>query len=340
MSREIRKKLIAELEKSRDRRVVCYVTGDRPPNLATQIAPDVFPLMHDLLNKIGHVKQLDLYIYSIGGMTMVAWGLINLLREYCDHLSVLVPFRALSTATLIALGANEIVMSRLAQLSPVDPSVNTPYNPPSPPQQPGAPPLPPFLPVSVEDVRGFLDLAREEAKITDQNLISSVFSQLATDVRPLALGNVHRATQQIKKLTEKLLRLHLNDDEKGRIDPIIDVLTRTLFSHDYIIQRREAKEIIGREVVDPTENAEKAMMALHAAYADDLELNKPYNAEWELGKESQKTLSLQRAYVESKDGCFVFRTVQEIRLVKIPQNPQLQGINVKVIGEGWTPDAV
>ena len=39
------------------------------------------------------------------------WPIISLLREYCESLAVLIPFRAHSAATLIALGCDEIVMS-------------------------------------------------------------------------------------------------------------------------------------------------------------------------------------------------------------------------------------
>jgi len=175
MPRAQRKKQIEELERIRGRRLITYVTGDRQPNLGTQIAMDIFPLIYNLLSKIDRTPKLDLFIYSTGGMTMAAWGLLNIIREFTDFVSVLVPFRALSTATLIALGADEIVMSRLGQLSPVDPSVNTPFNPPAP-QPPGAPPQG-FLPVSVEDVRGFLDLARDEAQLkSDQRHRRGFFS--------------------------------------------------------------------------------------------------------------------------------------------------------------------
>jgi hypothetical protein len=337
MARAQRKQQIEELERLRGRRLVAYVTGDRPPNLGTQIAGDVFPLMHSLLSKMGHVPALDLFIYSTGGYTMVAWGLINLLREFADSLSVLVPFRALSTATLIALGADEIIMSSLGQLSPVDPSVNTPFNPPIP-QQPGVPPQQGFLPVSVEDVRGFLDLARDEAKLNDEQVIAGVFSQLATDVRPLALGNVHRAKEQIKMLTEKLLRLHIPESSSDRIAPIIKMFTRELFSHDYLISRKEAKSIIGPEVVDVPQQVEDAMMGLYNAYAADLELNTIYNAEGALGKEQQKTVTLRRAYIESSDGCHVYRTVQEIKRVQTQQTPPVFGVNVRAIEEGWMPE--
>jgi Serine dehydrogenase proteinase len=337
MPRAQRKKQIEELERIRGRKLVCYVTGDRQPNMTTQIAGDVFPLIYKLLSKIGSVPDLDLFIYSTGGMTMASWGLINLLRQFATSLSVLVPFRALSTATLIALGANEIVMSRLGQLSPVDPSVNTPFNPPAPPQ-PGQPPQG-FLPVSVEDVRGFLDLARGEAQIKDENLMANVFSLLAADVRPLALGSVHRAKEQIKLLTEKLLRLHITDAEQDRIEPIIETFTRKLFSHDYLIGREEAKKIIGPEVVDASMEVEKTMMELFSIYADDLELNTIYTPEGYLGQTtSKKVMTFHRAYIESADDCYTFKTVQEIQRVQVQQTPPVLGVHVRQIEEGWATE--
>lgn len=331
MPRAQRKKQIEELESLRGRRVISYVTGDRQPNLGAQIAPDVFPLVHNLLAGTDHAASLDLFIYSTGGMTMAAWGLMNILREFADSISVLIPYRALSTATLIALGANEIVMSRLGQLSPVDPSVNTPFNPPA--SQAGL-----FLPVSVEDVRGFLDLAREEVGLKDMQSLASVFSLLAADVKPMALGNVYREKEQIKLLTEKLLRLHIPDSSKERIGPIVETFTRKLFSHDYLIGRREAKDILGPEVVDASPEVEKAMMGLFDSYASDLELNTSFVQEGVLGKDNRKVVTAKRAYVESSDKSYLFRTVIELRRVQ-PQQP-MAAINLGVLEEGWIPDPV
>jgi hypothetical protein len=341
MARAQRKKQIEELEGLRGkRRVIVYVTGDRQPNLGTQIAGDVFPLIYDLLSKMGHIPELDLFIYSTGGQTMAAWGLINLLREFADSLAVLVPFRALSTATLIALGANEIVMSRLGQLSPVDPSVNSPFNPPAP-QQPGAPQG--FLPVSVEDVRGFLDLARADREeggggLKSEEVMADVFARLATDVRPMALGSVYRAKEQIKMLTEKLFKLHIQESEHDRVAPIVETFTRKLFSHDYLIGRKEAKTVIGREVVDAPMEVEKAMMALFASYAEDMELKTIFNAEGALGKDNQKVVNFRRAYIESTDGCYAFKTTQHLQRVQVPTAPQMPpvfGINIRPVGDGW-----
>jgi len=132
MSVEHRVGLIRLIEGLRGSRIVSYLTGDRggPPGgagLQTSIGMDIFPFFYDVLGKMGKQSQIDLLIYSTGGATMAAWGLVNLLREFGDKLRVLIPFKALSSATLIALGADEIIMSRTGQLSPVDPTVNTTF---------------------------------------------------------------------------------------------------------------------------------------------------------------------------------------------------------------------
>jgi hypothetical protein len=196
------------------------------------------------------------------------------------------------------------------------------------------------LPVSVEDVRGFLDLARGEAQIKEEALIANVFSLLAADVRPLALGSVHRAKEQIKLLTEKLLRLHIPDADQDRIEPIIVTFTRMLFSHDYLIGREEARNIIGSEVVDATPEVEKVMMDLFYTYADDLELNSIYNPEGSLGQAAKKVVSFHRAYIESADDCYAFKTVQEIQRVQVQPMPPVFGIQVRQIEEGWAIENV
>ena len=55
-----------------------------------------------------------------------------MIREYCDKFSVLVPDKAHSAATMIALGADEIVMSNLSEISPIDPSTANVFNPQDP----------------------------------------------------------------------------------------------------------------------------------------------------------------------------------------------------------------
>lgn len=338
MAIDSRLALIAELEKERSSRLICYLTGDRTPALSTRIAMDVFPLFYDILTRIGKQKQIDLLIYSTGGLTMAAWGLVNLLREFCDRLCVLVPFKAHSSATLIGLGADEIVMSRMGQLSPVDPTVTSPFNPTLPGHAPGQPPN--FLPVSVEDVRSFIDLVREEAKIKEESHIAEIVKVLAADVRPLALGSVYRATQQIGMLATKLLNFHMGQDELEKVNRIVELLTRRLYSHDYLIGRKEAKEHIGMKVSDCSEKLEGTMMQLFNDYADTMELNIPYNHAVILAGQTTRVINLDRAYIESSERTYVFRSRREIKKVKTTEKGlSIEGFQESTLEEGWKLEA-
>jgi len=123
-----KKELIEKLEKERDSRLISYVTGDRTP-FATRIAGDIVPLLSDLLDKIGKVKKISLFLYTSGGDMLAPVRIVKLIRNHCDEFEVLVPYKAHSAGTLISLGADKIVMSKLGELTPVDPTTGHPFNP-------------------------------------------------------------------------------------------------------------------------------------------------------------------------------------------------------------------
>jgi hypothetical protein len=330
MARIERLAIISEIEHARNSRVICYLTGDRQ-GMEARIGMDIFPYFYDVLVRLGKQRQIDLFIYSPGGATMAAWGLVNLLREFCQRFCVLVPSKAQSSATLISLGADEIVMSRMGQLSPVDPSTNSPFNPTLPVQVPGSQPQ--FLPVSVEDVTSYIELAKEVG-IKDEQYLSTVFGTLSGDIRPLALGNVHRAKQQIKMLSEKLLAFHMK--EKDRIDAIVSTLTRELYSHDYLIGRTEAKQQIGLKIADISDDDEARLVALLKEFADTMLLQTPYNADAILAGENAKTVTLDNAFIESTDATYVFRTKKELKRVRATQQGlPIEGVQERILQQGW-----
>ena len=55
--------------------------------------------------------------------------MVNLLRQYTKHLTVLVPFECQSAATMLALGADRILMGPIAHLSAVDTSLTHDLSP-------------------------------------------------------------------------------------------------------------------------------------------------------------------------------------------------------------------
>jgi Serine dehydrogenase proteinase len=330
-----RQQALKNLEEKRGSRIICYITGDRQPQLETKIGMDVFPFFYDVCSRLGKARKVDLFLYSTGGATMAAWGLVNLLREFFDKFSVLIPFKAYSSATLLSLGADEIVMGRAGQLSPVDPTITSPFNPTisvgdnAPPQ---------FLPVSVEDVLGFLDLVRKEAKVESETNLTEIVKILASDVRPLALGSVYRAKEQIKMLARKLLQFHMQGEtELAKIEGIVTALTRELYSHDYLITRKEAKSLLGLKIAPCSDDLESAMMVLFQQYAEDLELRTAYSPEGALGNQGTKVITLDRAFIESTDKSFVFRTKREIKKTQVrKEGIPIELFQERALEEGWT----
>lgn len=331
MGRNERMELIKKLEDLTDSRILVYITGDRR-GLETRIASDVFPLAFNHLSRFGQVRKINLFLYTPGGITIAGYGLVNLIREYCTEFGVLIPFKALSTGTLIVLGANTIVMSKMGQLGPVDPSLNHPLGPSTThPQNPNVKAL---VPVNVEDVLSFFTLAKNEAGTKSEKELNEVLKVLAGGVHPLVLGAVNRARDQIKFLAKTLLNYHLND--RTKIDKIVRVLLEQRFSHDYLVGRNEAKRVVGLNILNVQKEVDDAILALHKEYNSILRLDSPYNPELELGANNQVTATFHRGIVESTDLTHTFTTVRNIQRVQIQQQgvPLTQYLE-NLLDEGW-----
>jgi len=333
-----RKGLIKRIEKALGARVLTVVTGDRQ-GMATRIAPDILPLVAEHLSRIGPTERLALFLYTPGGDTIAGWGLINLIRQYCEYLEVLVPFRVLSCGTLIAMGADNILMGKHGLLSPVDPSVASPFNPPAPGSgaQPGQVSL---LPVSVEDMTGFLELARKELGLSGDVQMIQVLTILADKVHPLALGAVYRAREQVSSLATRLLLRHMKDET--RVNQIVKQLTQELPTHSYLIGRKEAADEIKLHITEPSSEVEEAMWTLYKQYEGWLHLTTPVSSEQDLGTDQHKRVRYQRAAIESLNDQELFQYIYttEKELVKVAITPPgmqtpVEQIAERVVYEGW-----
>src|SRR5438477_3560855 len=106
-----RNTLVASIEKARNSAVIAYMLHDN-----AVIADDALPQIYDKLQAIKKRERIDLLLYTRTGVTEVCWRLLNLLREYCDHLGVIIGTRVQGAGALLALGADEIVMGPLSEL--------------------------------------------------------------------------------------------------------------------------------------------------------------------------------------------------------------------------------
>ena len=277
------KEIIEKIEKIRDSRVITYITSDRPGPVNAKIAGDIIPIISQQLRKIGKTKNIDLFLYSSGGDTLVPWRVVSMIREHCDKFSVLIPYKAHSAATMIALGADEIIMSDLSELSPIDPSTANVFNPidPQNPQN--------RIPISVEDVMAYFDLAKNKFGIKDDENLTSIFNKFIESnpqIHPLALGNVNRIHNLIRVLATRLLKSHKLPMSENDIKEIVDNLTEKLYSHQYFIGRKEAKEDLGIKTVRFAEQElTEAMTELYEGYQKEMGLNiRIWNPEAELGE--------------------------------------------------------
>jgi Serine dehydrogenase proteinase len=263
VSLQERQRILQELESSLDSPVLAFVTGDRPA-LATQIAAEQLVYFPRHVEAIGKQRRLSLLLYTRGGETQAAWPIVNFIREYCDELFILVPFYAHSAGTLMALGANRILMARFATLSPIDPTVANPFNPQDPvnPQN--------RIPIAVEDVLAFFELSKRQGAEEEEH-VAAAFKRLAEAVHPLALGNVQRSIDQIRQLAQKMIRLHSPDRPDEEVEELVRQLTTALYSHFHLISRREAKEI-GLAVDDPEPPLEDLLLAYYEELKEDLKL--------------------------------------------------------------------
>jgi Serine dehydrogenase proteinase len=303
-----RQKLLRQLGRQRQSTALLYVTGDRP-GWESQISRDTVDLFVDHLEVIGHSDTVSLVLYTNGGDTLAAWNIVNLFRQFCDKLELIVPSKALSAGTLIALGADRIIMTRQATLGPIDPSVTGPLNP----MIPGAPQA--RAAVSVEAVKGYLEIATSELAIKDDAALASVLNTLAGQIHPLVLGQIFRSRAQIRDLARRLITHQVQ--ESDRIDEIVNFLCAESGSHDYTVNAREAREL-GLTVETPPDQVYRTIRALHMDFRADLRLNEPHDPHAMLGTNTETTYTVRRALVESvRGGSHTFVSEGRLRKVQV-----------------------
>ena len=237
--------------------------------------------------------KISLFLYTRGGSTLTAWTIVNLIRQFCNKLEAIVPSKARSAGTLICLGADDILMTKQATLGPIDPSVNTLLNP----QVPGAAATS-KVPVSVEDINAFLDFSKSGLKHDESP--GQLLIELAKQVHPIVLGNAFRARAQIRMLARRLLSKQIKNQQQ--IDNILEFLCSESGSHDYTINRREAKDELGLNIQKPDDKLYKLIKAIYDDIASELQLTIPYDPNVLLGADNQVTYNFHRALIESIQG--------------------------------------
>jgi hypothetical protein len=135
----VRRRYLAALGDLTQRPTIVYSTGfldrDFPSNMVSIELGDLQGFMNALSGLQGN--QLDLVLTSPGGSAEATESIVGYLRTRFDHIRVFVPVAAMSAATMLCLGCDEIVMGKHSQLGPIDPQITvlTPEGPRGAPGQ-------------------------------------------------------------------------------------------------------------------------------------------------------------------------------------------------------------
>jgi hypothetical protein len=198
MSLTERVALYAEIEKHRGKPLIVYVTSTRPQAEGLIAQDAVAELLTQLQALPADTTDIDFLIVSNGGDGTVAWRVVSLIRERVERFSILIPQAAFSAATLIALGADEIVMHPNGNLGPTDPQITNVQK---------------QTRFGSEDVRAFLRFAREEVGLSDQKPLRDLFLKFSDEVSFVAMGVAARSAQLGISMSENMLRLHMKGSE-------------------------------------------------------------------------------------------------------------------------------
>lgn len=150
----LRRRYLRALNEKTGRAAIVYATAwfehrDLRPEQITIGLGDVQGFMEAVSNV--DERELDLFLHSPGGSAEAAESIVEYLRTRFDHIRAIVPVAAMSAATMVALGADEIVMGAHSQLGPIDPQF-TIYTPEGPRSAPG------------QAIKDQFDLAKEECR--------------------------------------------------------------------------------------------------------------------------------------------------------------------------------
>jgi len=205
----MRMRKIGQLERARKSRVILLVHRQETMRLLG------FPLVRyidvndseDVLRAIHMTDQgvpLDIVLHTPGGLVLAASQIARAIRGHQAKVTVFVPHYAMSGGTLIALAADEIVMTPYSVLGPVDPQLG---------QSPAA----------------------SLIKVVEQKPIAEI------DDETLVMADVGRkAIMQVKRTARELLERRLSSEQA---ETLAEKLSTGTWTHDYPILPAEAKEL-------------------------------------------------------------------------------------------------
>jgi hypothetical protein len=209
--------------------------------------------LYEILEELGRQETTYLFIKSDGGNGQSSLRLVNLLRQYCGRLVALVLLECASAATMIALGADDIILGPMAYLTPVDTSLVHDLSPVDRDNE--------RVSVSLDGLSRVINLWQGEPSDSKENPYKALFQY----VHPLVIGAVDRAKSLSIMLCKELLAYHIHDERQAT--QIAESLNSRYPSHNYPILFGEA-QAMGLKVSHMAPEINTLLLKLNELYSE------------------------------------------------------------------------
>ena len=238
--------LVAKLQKELDLPLLVYWVSS-----GGSICQNDVIAMSRLLGPAKKQSEVALFLKSDGGNPEAALRLVHLLRQKFYHIKLLAPFECASSATMIALGANEIHMGPTSYLTAVDSSLKHDLSPADHHNY--------LVSVSQDEVMRILRLWKE------QKCQDNPFPEVYKYLHPLVLGALDRSSSLSMRICQELLSYHIPSQAKAL--KISRSLNYDYPSHSYPITAREARRL-GLTVRDLDPTVDGLLRDLNHVYSE------------------------------------------------------------------------
>ncbi len=219
------KELCAEFARMRNKD--CYPLFVRDTNLQSKLVDKVFG---ELRSGNFSRKELDVIIDSSGGSIDAAYNLARLFRRFgSKKLTFVIPRWAKSAATLLVCAGDDILMTPVAELGPLDPQITA--------MNPLEQRIEEFSPLHIEST---LDLIRVEFKNGNSELANGLLQRLQF---PLALGKFKKSLELGRQYLEILLTSRMLENDVEKAKEIAKRLTTGYADHSWCITIEETKQL-------------------------------------------------------------------------------------------------
>jgi hypothetical protein len=237
---------IVNIQKTRQSKVIVYFS-------VGMIVPPHAKMFAELLQAIGVQDNLDLFLVSPGGLVDPALKIAKLCRAHAkSKFSVIVPHYAKSAATLLALGADELVMGPPSELGPIDPRITVKDN------------YGRQVNVSATAIRDALKVIEEFCGDSPERALK--YMPLIESINLDTLGEYERALAASKQYAEELLKGSRLITDSSKTPEVVSKLADKYRSHGYPISARAARDEFFMNVIDPDREAWTSIWQLYNLY--------------------------------------------------------------------------